>query len=78
MAYKSKQEARLNLNVARKFRQALIDNGYKGRELDILMAQAAHETNGFNHGHAVENNNYGGIKYITALRNVATQAQIIL
>ena len=53
--------SKLNVALAYRFKQALIESGYSEPQLSMLMAQAAHETDGFNKKLAVENNNYAGI-----------------
>lgn len=61
----------LNRVVADQLRQSLINNGYKEPQLSMLMAQSAHETAGFNHRVAIENNNLGGVKYQTTFKGIA-------
>ena len=63
--------SKLNVALAYRFKQALIESGYSEPQLSMLMAQAAHETDGFNKKLAVENNNYAGIKYTPALSKIA-------
>jgi hypothetical protein len=65
------KRSNFNRVVADQLRQALINNGYKEPQLSMLMAQAANETAGFTHVHAIENNNFGGLKYRQTYKDVA-------
>ncbi len=62
---------KLNTAIALEIRQDLVNNGYKGLQLNLLMAQAAHESNGFTFEKALTNHNFGGIKYYSTLKNSA-------
>jgi hypothetical protein len=61
----------LNKEIASQLRQALVNNGYKEPQISMLMAQAAHESMGFNKKPAIENNNFGGVKYRKSLSGIA-------
>ena len=62
----------LNLPVAVEFKRTLTDFGYREPQLSMLMAQAAYETTGFNFKKALDNHNYGGIKFQRTFKNLAT------
>lgn len=62
---------KINAKIARMLKEALANDGYDIPQLTMLLAQAAHETNGFNHKLALENNNFAGIKYTCSLKDVA-------
>jgi hypothetical protein len=64
------KKSKLNKAVADQLREALTCQGYKEPQLSELMAQAAHETAGFNSTNAINNNNFGGIKFQSTLKNI--------
>jgi hypothetical protein len=66
-----KKKSALNIEIAQQFKVALTNYGLKDWQISLLMAQAAHETDGFNHKLALENENYGGVKYNSHLSKVA-------
>jgi hypothetical protein len=68
----------IDLDYAKRFKQALIDYGGGLTELQIslLLAQAANESGGFKHVHALSEYNLTGIKYNSSLKKVATPSKV--
>jgi hypothetical protein len=60
----------LNTPVALQLKQALVNHGYKGLQLEFLLTQAAHESGGFYKDKAINNNNFGGVKYNKNMKGV--------
>jgi len=53
----------INLEYAKRFKQALIDYGLNELQVELLLTQATAETDRFSFKHALLDNNFAGVKY---------------